>query len=264
MLVIGTQVAVAVTGTDQFCGTTCHSHEKFVYPEHQLTAHYNNRVGVRAMCVDCHVPHSYPAKLIVKAKKGIADAYAEMRGTISTQEKFDRERWRLANKVWDEMRADNSANCRHCHDPQAMDNKKQSEDAVKQHKKFASGKATCIDCHTGIAHKEPQEPKPPTKPPTRHPTRAERTARPCVPMTDAACEHDTGYPESGCASWTALGPWSHRRASPRAEDDCASCFRDPTTGRRTAMGTQRVPHWLAVVVATADRRISGRLRGRWR
>ena len=76
-----------------------------------------------------------------------------MRGTISTQEKFDHERWRLANKVWDEMREDNSANCRHCHDPQAMDNAKQSEDAVKQHKKFASGKATCIDCHTGVAHR---------------------------------------------------------------------------------------------------------------
>ena len=119
--VIGTQVAVAVTGTDQFCGTTCHSHEKFVYPEHQLSAHYNNRTGVRAMCVDCHVPHDYPVKLIVKAEKGIADAYAELRGTISTQEKFDHERWRLANMVWDEMRADNSANCRHCHDPQAMD-----------------------------------------------------------------------------------------------------------------------------------------------
>ena len=37
VMVIGTQVAVAVTGTDQFCGTTCHSHEKFVYPEHQQT-----------------------------------------------------------------------------------------------------------------------------------------------------------------------------------------------------------------------------------
>ena len=54
-------------------------------------------------------------------------------------------------------------NCRHCHDPQAMDNAKQSEDAVKQHKKFASGKATCIDCHTGVAHKEPTEPQPPAK-----------------------------------------------------------------------------------------------------
>ena len=45
-----------------------------------------------------------------------------MRGVISTQEKFDQERWRMANIVWDEMRANNSANCRTCHDPQAMDN----------------------------------------------------------------------------------------------------------------------------------------------
>jgi cytochrome c-type protein NapC len=163
VLVIGTQVAVAVTGTNQFCGTTCHSHEKFVYPEHQQTSHHNNRVGVRAMCVDCHIPHDYPAKLFVKAKQGIIDVVAELRGTISTQEKFERERWRLANQVWDKMREDNSANCRHCHDPQAM--AKQSEDAVKQHKKFASGKATCIDCHSGIAHKEPEEPKPQEKKP---------------------------------------------------------------------------------------------------
>jgi cytochrome c-type protein NapC len=161
--VIGTQVAVAMTGTNEFCGTACHSHEKFLYPEHQQSSHYNTRTGVRATCSDCHIPHDYPAKLFYKAKAGIRDGIAEMRGTISTQEKFDRERWRLANSVWDEMRADNSKNCRTCHDPQAMDSQKQSEDAVKQHKKFADGKATCIDCHTGIAHKEPEEPKPPEK-----------------------------------------------------------------------------------------------------
>ena len=89
------------------------------------------------------------------------DAYAELRGTIATQAKFDKERRRLANIVWEEMRADNSANCRTCHNPQAMESKKQSEDAVKQHRKFAAGKATCIDCHTGVAHKEPEEPKEP-------------------------------------------------------------------------------------------------------
>ncbi len=157
--VIGTQVALAVTGTDEFCGNSCHSHEKFVYPEHKLSAHYSNRTGVRAMCVDCHVPHTYPAKLIFKAKAGISDAFAEMRGVISNRESFDRERWRMANLVWDEMRENNSANCRNCHDDQAMNSAKQSEDAVKQHKKFRAGKATCIDCHTGVAHQEPVEPK---------------------------------------------------------------------------------------------------------
>jgi cytochrome c-type protein NapC len=111
------------------------------------------------MCSDCHIPHSYPAKLFYKAKAGLIDGIAEARGVISTQEKFDKERWRMANVVWDEMRANNSANCRTCHDPQAMDSAKQSDDAKKQHKKFASGKATCIDCHTGVAHKEAVEPK---------------------------------------------------------------------------------------------------------
>lgn len=162
--VIGTQVAVALTGTDEFCGNACHSHAKFVFPEHKTSLHYANRTGVRATCSDCHIPHNYPAKLFYKAKAGITDGIAEARGVISTQEKFEQERWRMANIVWDEMRENNSANCRTCHDPAAMDNAKQSADAVKQHKKFAAGKATCIDCHTGVAHKEPQEPAAAQKP----------------------------------------------------------------------------------------------------
>jgi nitrate/TMAO reductase-like tetraheme cytochrome c subunit len=156
--VIGTQVAVHATGTDEFCGTTCHSHDKFVFPEHKESVHYNNRTGVRAMCVDCHVPHHYPEILFYKAKAGVRDAIAEFRGTISTQEKFEKERWRLANNVWEEMREDNSANCRTCHDPAAMDAEAQSKMAVRRHQKFAEGKSTCIDCHTGVAHKDPEEP----------------------------------------------------------------------------------------------------------
>jgi nitrate/TMAO reductase-like tetraheme cytochrome c subunit len=157
--VIGTQVALAMSGTDEFCGTACHSHEKFVYPDHKASFHYANRTGVRATCSDCHVPHDYPDKLFYKARAGVTDAFAELKGVIATQEKFDKERWRLANIVWEEMRANDSANCRHCHDPKAWDAKKQSEDAAKGHRKFLAGKATCIDCHIGVAHKEPEEPK---------------------------------------------------------------------------------------------------------
>jgi cytochrome c-type protein NapC len=157
--VVGTQVAVAVTGTNEFCGNACHSHTKFVYPEYKASVHGSNRTGVQASCSDCHIPHSYPAKLLYKAQAGIRDGIAEMQGVISTQEKFEAKRWEMANHVWEEMRANNSANCRTCHTPEAMSAEKQSEDAVKQHKKFASGKATCIDCHTGMAHKEPEEPK---------------------------------------------------------------------------------------------------------
>jgi nitrate/TMAO reductase-like tetraheme cytochrome c subunit len=163
--VISTQVAVAMTGTNEFCGTACHSHAKFVYPEHKESLHYSNRTGVRATCGDCHIPHDYPAKLLYKANAGIRDAFAEFGGVISTQEKFEKERWRMANHVWDEMRANNSANCRTCHVPSAMAN--QSSRAQRSHKRFFAGEKTCIDCHTGVAHKEPEEPSAPgdaTKP----------------------------------------------------------------------------------------------------
>lgn len=157
--VVGTQVAVAMTGHNDFCGNACHSHVQFVYPEYKVSVHGHNRTGVKAHCSDCHVPHSYPAKLFYKANAGIRDGIAEMRGVISTREKFEARRWEMANRVWDEMRANNSANCRSCHTPESMNAAKQTEDALKQHKKFASGKATCIDCHTGVAHVEPVEPK---------------------------------------------------------------------------------------------------------
>ena len=157
--VVGTQVAVAMTGSNDFCGNACHSHAKFVYPEFKVSVHGSNRTGMQAGCSDCHVPQNYVAKIIYKTKAGIRDGIGEFRGVISTQEKFEAKRWKMANRVWDEMRADNSANCRGCHTPEAMNNAKQSEDAVKQHKKFTSGKATCIECHTGVAHKEPEEPK---------------------------------------------------------------------------------------------------------
>jgi nitrate/TMAO reductase-like tetraheme cytochrome c subunit len=157
--VIGTQVAVAMSGTNDFCGSACHSHASFVYPEFKASIHGHNRTGVQGHCSDCHIPHNYPVKLFYKAQAGLRDGIAEMRGVISTKEKFEAERWRLANNVWAEMRENNSENCRTCHTPAAMDPAKQSEDAVKQHKKFTSGKATCIDCHTGVAHQEPVEPK---------------------------------------------------------------------------------------------------------
>lgn len=160
---VGTQAALAWSGTNEFCGTACHSHAQYVYPEFKASVHGSNRTGVQAGCSDCHVPHGYPEKIIYKAKAGIRDAFYEARGTISTKEKFEAKRWAMANKVWDEMKADNSANCRTCHSPEAMSSTLQSEAAQKQHKKFAAGKATCIECHTGVAHVEPKEPEAPAK-----------------------------------------------------------------------------------------------------
>jgi len=56
---VGTQVMVHVTGTDEFCGTACHSMQ-WVAKEHMASGHHTNRTGVQAGCHDCHLPRGYP------------------------------------------------------------------------------------------------------------------------------------------------------------------------------------------------------------
>ena len=151
----GTQVMVHVTGTDKFCGTACHSMQ-WVAKEHQASGHVVNRTGVRAACHDCHIPHDYPRVLFYKAKAGIKDAIGEMRGVISTEEKFKKERLRMAKHVWDEYKANNSQACRTCHQFSTETLAKQQEFVRPMHQQVLEGKATCIDCHKGIAHTSPE------------------------------------------------------------------------------------------------------------
>ena len=152
--VIGTQVMVAATGTNAFCAGACHSMQ-WVAAEYRQSSHAVNSKGVGAGCHDCHIPHDYPQLLWYKAKAGVKDAIGEIRGVISTEEKFNRERPRLAEHVWAEFKQTNSANCRTCHafTPEVI--AKQQEFLQPMHKQTLTGEATCIDCHKGIAHKAP-------------------------------------------------------------------------------------------------------------
>jgi nitrate/TMAO reductase-like tetraheme cytochrome c subunit len=154
--VIATQVMVAATGTNEFCGGACHSMQ-WVAQEYKQSGHFANRTGVSAGCHDCHIPHRYPALLFYKAKAGIKDAIGEMRGVISTKEKFEKERARMAKSVWAEYKANNSENCRYCH---AFDKDvvaKQKDFVRPMHEQFLAGAMTCVDCHKGIAHTAPNE-----------------------------------------------------------------------------------------------------------
>ena len=153
---IGTQVMVNATGTNAFCGGACHS-MRWVANEYRQSGHAANRTGVAASCHDCHIPHAYPDLLWYKAKAGIHDAIAEVRGVISTEEQFKKERLRLAKSVWAEYKENNSANCQHCHAFSEAIVAKQKEFVRPMHQQFLSKAATCIDCHKGIAHTAPDE-----------------------------------------------------------------------------------------------------------
>jgi len=153
--VIATQVMVAATGTNEFCGSACHSME-WVANEYRQSGHFANRTGVRANCHDCHIPHQYPALLFYKAKAGIKDAIGEMTGVISTEEKFKKERARMAKEVWAEFKENNSENCRTCHQFNKDIVAKQKDFVQPMHEQFLAGAMTCIDCHKGIAHTAPE------------------------------------------------------------------------------------------------------------
>ncbi|HEX2830493.1 MAG TPA: NapC/NirT family cytochrome c [Burkholderiales bacterium] len=155
-MTVGTQVMVAATGTDAFCSTACHSMQ-WVAAEHRVSVHGANRTGVAARCHDCHIPHEYPHLLWYKAKAGIKDAIGEMRGVIATEELFKKERLRMAKAVWAEFEANDSANCRTCHQftPDVL--KKQKDFVQPMHQQVLEGKATCIQCHKGVAHTAPAE-----------------------------------------------------------------------------------------------------------
>ena len=139
------------TNTEAFC-SACHAP---IVAEIRETIHYSNRSGVRAICSDCHVPHEWTDKIIrkVQASKELV-AYAL--GTIGTLEKFHARRGYLANREWQRMKANDSRECRNCHDFDFMDFSEQGRRSVAQHSTaLASGEKTCVDCHKGIAHRLP-------------------------------------------------------------------------------------------------------------
>ena len=149
----GFNTAMEVTNTLGFC-TSCHEMNT-VYAEYQKTIHFQNRTGVRAICSDCHVPKEWGPKVVRKIK-ATNELFHKLAGTIDTPEKFEKERKKLAENVWRTMKANDSHECRNCHNFLSMDFSKQKEWSAPVHKTAIKEGQTCIDCHKGIAHKMPE------------------------------------------------------------------------------------------------------------
>ena len=150
----GFNTALEVTNTEEFC-ISCHEMENNVYEELKTTIHFSNRSGVRATCPDCHVPHKWTDK-IARKMQASKEVWGTIFGTIDTREKFLAHRKTLAQNEWTRLKANDSLECRNCHNFDYMDFTEQSERAAKQHSDtLATGEKTCIDCHKGIAHQLP-------------------------------------------------------------------------------------------------------------
>lgn len=148
-------IGLAKTNEMEFC-TSCHSMQ-IPYEEYKESVHYKNTSGVRATCSDCHVPKEFGPKMIAKIM-AYKDVLHEILGTIDTPEKFEEHRWAMANRVWDKLEKSYSVTCRSCHEFRDMDLSEQDRMARKRHSSAVDEGETCIDCHKGIAHEEPDDP----------------------------------------------------------------------------------------------------------
>ncbi len=149
---------LAWTNTEEFC-TGCHEMRDNVYAEYKGTIHDTNRTGVRAICSDCHVPRP-PVDLIKRKLAASFELWGHFMGVIDTKEKFESQRAKLAQNVWRRMKQTDSLECRNCHHADKMNLELQSEKARSRHASAKANGKTCIDCHFGIAHKEPEGPGP--------------------------------------------------------------------------------------------------------
>jgi cytochrome c-type protein NapC len=148
-------VGLAYTNEMEFC-VSCHTMQTN-YKEYQESPHYKNQSGVQATCADCHVPKAFVPKMITKVVAA-KDVYHEIIGTIDTDEKFEAHRWNMASRVWKKMQDSDSRECRTCHEFGNMDLSEQGRSARSRHGRAEEKGQTCIDCHTGVVHNEPDEP----------------------------------------------------------------------------------------------------------
>ena len=149
----GFNTAMEWTNREAFC-ISCHEMEENVFKEYRNTIHYANRSGVRATCPDCHVPKEWTHKIIRKIKAS-NEVWHHLLGSIDTPEKFNAKRLQLAQNEWRRMQANDSRECRNCHNYAYFDYTIQGRRSGRMHQTgFEEGK-TCIDCHKGIAHSLP-------------------------------------------------------------------------------------------------------------
>lgn len=150
-----TNYIVHETSKTEFC-YVCHSHEAFIRPEYEASSHFVNLAGVRAGCADCHLPHDNWFELMWTKVVVSFDIIPEAMGKLDTQEKYEAHRAEMAETVWREFKKNDSEYCRSCHSIDAMDLEAQDRKVARRHSKAQERGETCIDCHYGIVHEEPE------------------------------------------------------------------------------------------------------------
>ncbi len=150
--VIAFDASLHASSTEKFC-TSCHEMEANPLVQLKKTSHYNNVTGVRPTCSDCHVPREFIPKMIRKIEAA-REVWGNITGIIDTPEKYAAHAPAMKQREIARLRANDSQECRNCHDTQRWLTALQSAKAQQYHAAKELNGKTCIDCHAGIAHPE--------------------------------------------------------------------------------------------------------------
>ncbi len=134
-----------------------------VYEEYKSTIHYQKPLWrFRRFVLIVMYLKSGQINWFVRSRASKEVWGKNYRKKIDTREKFVSHRREMAEREWARMKANNSQECRNCHNFESMDFSEQATRAARIHtgallgtaKEPATGE-TCIDCHKGIAHELP-------------------------------------------------------------------------------------------------------------
>lgn len=152
-LIVALLAGEAALSTTRFC-TSCHS---MSYPAEELrkSSHYG-ALGADPGCKDCHIPQglsNFHLAVATHVVNGARDLMLEFTHDYSDLRKFNSRRLEMAQIARMQMKDRDSLTCRGCH----KDSRPPGKDAQAAHAKMRTQKATCIDCHQNLVHKEVPE-----------------------------------------------------------------------------------------------------------
>ena len=150
---VGFNQALEATNTQEFC-TSCHIMAEGPFVMLQDTTHFKNESGMTPACSDCHVPQEFIPKMWRKIQAA-REVWSTVTGKIDTREKYLEHVPVMKAREIARMRANDSQECRNCHEVERMLLAEQSVKARQFHQAMMQQGGTCIDCHQGLAHMSP-------------------------------------------------------------------------------------------------------------
>ena len=153
--VVAFEITMTATNTEQFC-TSCHEMRDNPGMLLKGTTHFKNKSGVRPTCSDCHVPREFIPKMIRKIEAS-REVWGKLTGIIDTPEKYAAHAPAMKEREINRLKANDSQECRNCHDVNQMLYSVQTAKAQEYHQAVENQGKTCIDCHAGLTHTPPDQ-----------------------------------------------------------------------------------------------------------